>query len=264
MLYVAMALCLAFWALFAAVVFTYGVRAVTAGERLPAPDPTQTGGRLAQAVGAACREFVLAGLTTLAWPVGLVPPRLFAARGRGAPILLVPGAGMTWTACVPLGAFLRRQLPCPVAYVSHRPLGAPPERVAAMLADRIRILSSVADDEPVHVIGLGEGGLAALLAAGRDASLPVGHIVTIASPRTAAAVGVFLPGGMARFHGLADATLAAPALAVRSAGDNLVSDHESLPPEGTPTLDLAVAGHLGCWYSPLVWRAAVAALTGED
>jgi hypothetical protein len=264
MLYVAMAVCLALWALFAAVAFTYGVRAVVSGARLPAPDPAQPGGALAQALGAACRELVLTALTALAWPVGLVPARLFGVRGTAAPILLVPGACMTWTSCLPLRAFLRRQLPNSIAHVSCRPLAAPPERVATFLADRIRVLSSLADGAPVHVIGLGEGGLAALLAIGRDPTLPVGRVVTVATPRRAAAMGVFLPGGMARYHGLDGAPLARPTLAVGSAGDNLVSDDESRPPEGTATLELVVDGHLSCWYSPRVWRAALAALLDED
>jgi hypothetical protein len=250
------ALSLLLWALAAAVLFTYGVRAVVTGERLPPADPDARGGRLAQAVGAFCRELlVTAGLLAM-WPLGLIPTRLFSRPGEGSPILLVPGSAMTWTACIPLSLWLTRQLPNPLCVVSCNPLWAPPERVAAILADRVRTVSMVADDAPVHVIGFGDGGLAMRLAVGRDVTLPVGKLVTIAAPVRPARMGVFLPGGADRHAGLAEAPLARPDLAVRSEGDNVVFADESTPTLAGATMTLATEGHLSAWISPRSWRAA--------
>ncbi len=254
------ALALLLWALAAAVSFTYGVRAVVTGERLPPADPDARGGRLAQAVGAYCRELlVTAGLLAL-WPLGLIPTRLFSRPGQGSPILLVPGSAMTWTACIPLSLWLSRQLPNPLCVVSCNPLWAPPERVAAVLADRVRTVSMVADDAPVHVIGFGDGALAIQLAAGRDATLPLGRLVTVAAPVRPARMGVFLPGGAARHSGIEEAPLARPVLAVRSAGDNVVFADETASGEADATMTLATEGHLSTWISPRSWRAAARVL----
>lgn len=250
------ALVLLLWALAAVVAFTYGVRAAITGHRRPPADPDAPGGHLAQAAGAYCRELVItAGLLAL-WPLGLIPTRLFSRTGDGSPILLVPGSTMTWTACLPLSLWLTRQLPNPLCVVSCTPLRAPPERMAAFLADRIRTVSMVADNAPVHVIALGDGALATLLAAGRDPSLAVGKIITVAAPLRSTRMGVFLPGGTARYAGLEEAQLATPALAVRSLGDNVVMPEESQPADDTPTLILHTEGHLSCWISPRSWRAA--------
>jgi len=255
------AMALILWALAATVLFTYGVRAVVTGERLPPADPDARGSRLAQAAGAFCRELVItAGLLAL-WPLGLIPTRLFSRTGEGSPILLVPGSAMTWTACIPLTMWLTRQLPNPLCVVSCNPLWAPPERVAAFLADRVRTLSMVADGAPVHVVAFGDGALAMLLAAGRDPSLPVGKIVTVAAPRKAARMGVFFPGGAARHAGLDTASLAHPALAVRSEGDNVVfPDETAVAEHHGGTMTLSTEGHLSTWISPRSWRAAARVL----
>ncbi len=258
---VATALVLLLWALAAGVAFTYGVRAAVTGQRRPPADPDAPGGHLAQALGAYCRELVVTALLLALWPLGLIPTRLFSRTGDGSPILLVPGSGMTWTACIPLSMWLTRQVSNPLCLVSCTPLRAPPERVAAFLADRIRTVSMVADNAPVHVIALGDGALATLLAAGRDPDLAVGKIVTVAAPLRPSRMGVFLPGGVARYGGLEASELATPALAVRSLGDNVVMPDESAPAEGTPTMTLQTEGHLSSWISPRCWRAAAALLT---
>ena len=257
------ALALLLWALAAAVLFTYGVRAAVTSARLPPADPDAPGTRTAQAVGAFCRELVITvGLLAL-WPFGLIPPRLFSRSGTGAPVLIVPGSAMTWTACVPLSMWLTRQIPNPLCVVSCTPLRASPERVAVFLADRIRTVSMVADNLPVHVIALGDGGLATLLAAGRDPTLPVGKIVTVAAPLRRARMGVFLPGGSARYAGLEEAPLARPALAVRSEGDNVAFPDETRTDDDQDTLTLHLEGHLSCWINPRSWRAATLALAAR-
>lgn len=250
------ALALLLWALVASVLFTYGVRAVVTGERLPPADPDAPGGRLAQAAGAFCRELLVTAGCVALWPLGLIPTRLFSRQGEGSPILLVPGSAMTWTACIPLSLWLTRQLPNPICVVSCNPLWAPPERVAALLADRVRTVSMVADDAQVHVIGFGDGALAMRLALGRDATLPVGKLVTVAAPARRARMAVFLPGGAARHAGLEEAALARPALVVRSAGDNVVFADETATVAADATMTLATEGHLSTWISPRCWRAA--------
>lgn len=263
MLHVAIAICLLLWAFAAVVVFTYGARAVVTGERLPAAGPGGSASPRAQALGAVARELVWAALTVGAWPLGLVPPRLLHAQGVGSPVLLVPGAAMTWAACLPLASWLRRKLPNPIAMLSAVPLTASPARRVAMLADRIRTLSALADGAPVHVVGLGEGGLALLLAAGHDESLPLGTAITVATPLRRPRMGIFLPGGSARYDGLERAALATPDLAIRSAGDNLVMPDESAPAGEVRQLSMAADGHLSCWYSPRTWGAIAHLLVVE-
>ena len=75
-------------------------------------------------------------------------------------------------------------------------------------------------------------------------------------------MGVFLPGGIARYEGLDVSILARPALAVRSEGDAVVFPEESRPDGEGETLTLHLEGHLSCWISPRTWRAA--ALTLAD
>ena len=260
----AIALTALFWALVAAVTFTYLARAVVVGRRWVEPEAGGAG-PAATTLGSGCRELVLAGLTLLAWPVGLVPNRLFSQPGRGDPILLVPGALMTWSACLPLRWYLKARLPNPVAQVSCAPLFGSPVRMAARLGDRIRTLARVSEGGRVHVIALGEGGLATLIAQRDDPALPVGQVVTVAAPAAAPAAGsrvgrVFLPGGASRYDGIGD-SLPSPTLAIRSEGDNLVLPDESWP-DAAPedVLTLATHGHLSTWYSPRTWQAALDAL----
>ena len=254
MLWIGIALGIVLWSYALAVGFTYGARAVVTGDRIPPPDRSEAGGARAQALGAAARELVVSALTVAIWPLGLIPPRLQRRRGDGAPILIVPGATMTWTACLPLATWLARRLDNPIAVVSCTPLFGPPERVASFLTDRIHTLSGVADGAPVHVIGLGEGGLSLRLAAGLDETLPIGKLVTVAAPTMPPRMGVFLPGGTARYKGLGQVALAHPDLGVRSDGDNLVMPGESNLPEGCAELILPTDGHLSTWYSPRTWR----------
>jgi len=255
MLCIAIAICLLLWAFAGVVVFTYGARAVVTGQRLPAADPRWSASPRAQALGAVARELVLGALTLAAWPLGVVPPRLLHAQGEGSPILLVPGAAMTWTTCLPLASWLRRKLPNPIALMSAVPLSAPPARRVAVLADRVRTLSALADGAPVHVVGLGEGGLALLLAMGNDDSLPVGTTITVAAPLRRPRMGIFRRGGRARYADLEKAPLGVADLVIRSEGDNLVMPDESRPAEGVRQLSMTVDGHLGCWYSPRTWGA---------
>jgi len=255
MLSFGLVVCVLLWSYALAVGFTYAARALVTGDRVPSPDRDARGGAWAQAIGAATRELVVSALTLVAWPLGLVPPRLQWRRGNGSPILIVPGTSMTWTACVPLASWLGRRLDNPIAVVSSTPLFGPPDRVAAFLADRIRTLSGVADGAPVHVIGLGEGGLSLRLAAGLEDDLPVGKLITIAAPTTPPRMGVFLPGDTDRYRGLGQLPLATPDLGIRSGGDNLVMPGESNLPEGCDELLLATDGHLSTWYSPRTWSA---------
>ena len=255
MLWIAIAICVVLWGYALAVGFTYGARAVVTGDRVPPPDRAVAAGARSQACGAAARELVVSALTAAVWAFGLVPPRLQMRRGEGSPILIVPGATMTWTACLPLAKWLERRLENPIAVVSCTPLLGPPQRVASFLSDRIHTLSGVADGAPVHVIGLGEGGLSLRVARGLDETLPIGKLVTVAAPTTPPRMGVFLPGGTARYKGLGQVPLARPDLGIRSDGDNLVMPGESNLPDGCEELILPTDGHLSTWYSPHTWRA---------
>jgi len=255
MLWIGIALCVALWAYAVAVGFTYCVRAVVTGDRFPAPDPEAAGGARAQALGAAARELVVSALTVAAWPLGLVPPRLQWRQGTGSPILIVPGAAMTWTACLPVATWLARRVDNPIAMVSCTPLHGPPDRVAEFLVERIRTLSEVADGAPVHVIGLGEGGLALRLTRGLDGTLPLGKLATVAAPTTPPRMGIFLPGGTDRYRGLGQLQQVRPHLSVRSDADNLVMPGESNLLYVGEELTLQGNGHLSTWYSPRTWRA---------
>jgi hypothetical protein len=251
-----------FWGLLTAVLFTYLTRAVVVGRRT-VPVARDDGSRAVATVGAFAREFVLAALTLASWPLGLVPIRIFSAEGRGTPIVLIPGALMTWTACLPLRWFLRARVDNPVVLLGYTPLWGSPVRAAERLGDRIRTLARLAPEGQVHLIAFGEGGLAALGAMAADPELPVARLVTIATPFVAPRMGrVFLPGGAERYP--ADPTdLPAPSRAIRSAGDNLVLPDESQPPEGTDTVTFASDGHLSTWYSPQAWQRALEALELE-
>ncbi len=248
-----------FWALLAVVLWTYATRAVVVRQRLvPPAEPGRC--PVAATLGAAAREFVLAGLTLLAWPVGLVPIRVFSQAGAGDPVVLVPGAGMTWTACLPLRWYLRSRIPNPIVQLSHVPWWGPPERAAARLADRIHTLGRISTTARVHVVAMGEGGLAVLLAMKADPSLPVGSVITVGAPFSPPRFGsVFLPGGPDRYP-VGRESLPAPSLAIRSAGDNLVFPDESRPPEGSDAVTLASDGHLSLWYSPRTWQRVREAL----
>ncbi len=250
-------LCALFWAPVAGVLFTYGVRAAVARRRWPEAGPGPRPGPRAVVVGAVVREVALAGATALAWPLGVVPSRLVASPGIGAAVLVVPGAAMTWPACLPLALWLRRRVDNPVHVVSGSVLLRPPPRVAGRLAATIRALAR-SSGGAVHVIALGEGGLAALRARRDDPDLPLERLVTVATPFRAPRMGVFLPGAMARYEE-APAALA-PDHAVRSEGDNVVMSDESTPPPDTPTTTLWALGHLSTWYSPACWDPALEAL----
>lgn len=252
-----------FWGLLVAVLWTYTTRAVVVRQRLvPPAEPGRC--PVAATFGAIAREFVLAGLTLLAWPVGLLPIRVFSQAGRGDPILVVPGALMTWTACLPLRWYLRSRIPNPIVPLSHMPLWGPPDRAAARLADRIHTLARLSSGGRVHVIAMGEAGLATLLAMNADPQLPVGSVVTVGAPFAPPRFGsVFLPGGTRRYP-FEEGSVPAPTRAIRSAGDNLVLPDESRPPEGTDTVTLASDGHLSTWYSPRTWQLAKEALGLPD
>ncbi len=248
-----------FWALLAIVLWTYLTRAVVVGQRWV---PVAQEGRspVAATLGAVARELVFGALTLAAWPVGLVPIRIFSQAGRGDPILVVPGALMTWSAGLPLRWFLRARVANPVVLLSHSPWWGPPEQAAERLADRIHTLARLSDTGRVHVIAMGEAGLAALLARRADPALPLASLVTVATPFRPPRLGsVFLPGGPRRYPIDPD-SLPTPDRAIRSAGDNLVLPDESLPPEGTDTITFASAGHLSTWYSPRTWQRALEAL----
>jgi len=252
-----------FWGLLTAVLFTYLARAVVVGRRTV---PVAGEGRspTVATLGAFAREFVLAALTLASWPLGLLPIRVFSQEGRGVPIVIVPGALMTWVAGLPMRWFLRARVDNPIVLLGHSPLWGPPTRAADRLADRIRTLARLSPEGQVHVIALGEGGLAALHALAVDPALPVAKLVTVATPFAPPRMGrVFLPGGAGRYP--ADLpSLPPPARAIRSAGDNLVHPDESEPPEGTDTVTFASDGHLSLWYSPRTWQRALEALEQES
>lgn len=239
-----------FWAFVAAVGFSYLARAAATGRRLPPPGPRE-------GLGAAIRELGLTLVTALLWPVGWLPWRVGRRYGEGAPVLLVPGVGLTWSAAIPLAIYLRGRRRNPVAPMSYAPLLGSPARAAGRIAERIRFLASTADGGRVDVVAMGEAGLALALARRDDPALPVGAVITVGAPTRAPRMGVFLPGGMARYGGEPGELegLPAPDLAVRSDGDNWVLPDESAPAEGVATRSWDRDGHLGTWYAARTWHA---------
>jgi hypothetical protein len=252
-----------FWALAAGVGFTYLTRAAITGRRWPPREPTAGAGVRASGLGAAIKELGLLLLTLALWPVGLLPWRLGRRHGEGTPVLVIPGVGLTWAAALPWTIFLHGRRPNPVAPMSY-PLLAPPARAAVRIAERVRLLAGTADDGRVDVVAMGEAGLGLRLALAQDPALPVGTAITVGAPTRAPRMGVFLPGGMARYGATPEELEGLPGLdlVVRSVGDAVVLPDESHPGDGGEVCSWQAEGHLGTWYAARTWAAALAALDG--
>ncbi len=263
MAHAAIVLSALFWVLVLAVGFTYGVRAVISGQRLPPPSPRNPAGPRAAGLGAWIRETVLTLLTVAAWPVGVLPAAWVSDKGRGRTVLLVPGAWMTWTSCLPFHLWLRARRRDPVAMASYGPLGSAPRSAAGRLSARIRDVAEASGSD-VAVVALGDAGRAAMRALELDPELPCDCLVTVCTPLRRPRLGVLLPGGAQRYdrdeegNDLPWSRL--PDLVIRSEGDNLVMADESLPDGSCPVRSLSSAGHLSCWYSPWTWRLALDAI----
>lgn len=252
-----------FWALAAAVGFTYLTRAAITGRRWPPCEPPA--GVRASGLGAAIKELGLLLVTIALWPVGLLPWRFGQWSGEGTPVLVIPGVGLTWAAALPWTLFLHGRRPNPVAPMSY-PRLVSPSRAAVHIAERIRLLAASAGAGRVDVVAMGEAGLGLRLAMAQDPALPVGTAITVAAPTRAPRMGVFLPGAMARYGTDPEELegLPGPDLAVRSEGDALVLPDESLPAGGGPVCSWQTDGHLGTWYAARTWSAALAALEAGE
>lgn len=188
----------------------------------------------------------LAGLAGVARLPLRVPGLLMRPRGRGRPVVVLPGRSVGDASTAPLRAYLAS-----LGYrVTGWGLGTNDGQVARSIPAATEVVQRVRDrrDQPVALVGQSLGGYVAREVARRRPDL-VSRIITIGTPIFAAQS----PGA-----------IRCPITAIYSEADQIVSTAYAV--DRTPgVLNVEVhSTHLAMGFDPDVWHAVAVALSSRD